>query len=144
MPINSKRPNFPFYQVYNGRVYDLLSPEDANEQRPLRVHATAASPATATKPFLRAPIGGSDSGGVNDTEKKSNANSSTTAGIRQSCGSSSLRRECSVNGSRVVGLSVHPVGNVEQVMELLRQGDRNRRVRSTEVRGNGIGDELLA
>ncbi|CAM9456476.1 unnamed protein product, partial [Ectocarpus fasciculatus] len=116
--------------VYNGRVYDLLSPEDSDEQRPLRVHATAAGPATATKTFLRAPVGESDGGGgVND---KSNANSATTAGRRR-YGSSSLRRECSASGSRVVGLSVHPVGNAEQVMELLRRGDRNRRVRSTEM-----------
>ncbi|CAN0156592.1 unnamed protein product [Ectocarpus sp. 6 AP-2014] len=118
--------------VYNGRVYDLLSPEDSNEQRPLRVHATAARPATATKPRLRAHVGEIDSGGVHDAEGKSNAKSTAAAGIR-SYGSSSLPRECSASGSRVVGLSVHPVKNVEQVMELLRQGDRNRRVRSTEM-----------
>ncbi|CAM9309226.1 unnamed protein product, partial [Ectocarpus sp. 8 AP-2014] len=118
--------------VYNGRVYDLLSPEDSNEQRPLRVHVTAARPATATKPCLRAQVGDSDCRGVNDTERKSNANSTTATGTR-SYGSSSLPRECCASGSRVVGLSVHPVKNAEQVMELLRQGDRNRRVRSTEM-----------
>ncbi|CAM9532358.1 unnamed protein product, partial [Ectocarpus sp. 12 AP-2014] len=118
--------------VYNGRVYDLLSPEGSNEQRPLRVHVAAARPATATKPCLRAHVGDSDSRGVNDTERKSNANSTTAAGTR-SYGSSSLPLKCSASGSRVVGLSVHPVKNAEQVMGLLRQGDRNRRVRSTEM-----------
>ncbi|CAB1118472.1 unnamed protein product [Ectocarpus sp. CCAP 1310/34] len=122
----------PFCQVYNGRVYDLLSTEDSNEQRPLRVHVTAGRPATATKPCHRAHVADSDSRGVNNTERKSNANSTTAAGTG-SYGSSSLPRECSASGSRVVGLSVHPVNNAEQVMELLRQGDRNRRVRSTEM-----------
>lgn len=99
-------------QVYNGLVYDLLS--DEPNQRPLPILDTATL-ATSQKEGNQ---GGGVEGGQTEGER-----AEKEAGL-----SSALRR------SSIAGLSVRTVESAEQVMSLLRQGRRNRRVRSTEVR----------
>lgn len=118
MPWCSLTPNLiVLLQVYNGHVYDLLSPPHESQKRPLKVLASA-TPATTTDSTEE------------DTEGNSDTITTIAAGKKRL---SSLASRDNGSGSCVVGLSAHKVDNPEQVMELLRQGARNRRVRSTEV-----------
>lgn len=97
-------------QVYNGRVYDLLSPS-ASHHRPLPVVASARQGAAT---------------GFSVGRREQNAADNSEGGT-------TTVAEKSSSGARLVGVSAHAVDDAEQVMELLRQGARNRRVRSTEV-----------
>lgn len=108
-----------FHQVYNGRVYDLLSPH-TSQHRPLPVLASARQGKAAEFNFDR-------------REENAEGNSDASATVAGKNRFSSFSRRESLSGSRVIGLSAHAVDNPGQVMELLRQGARNRRVRSTEV-----------
>lgn len=113
---NSRRTDPP-HQVYNDRVYDLLSREDSNQ--PLPVLDAAKGPVATdalTIPHSEPSAGG---GGVK-LEENNNNDSSGLAPF-------------SHGESRVVGLSVHRVDRPEAVLQLLRRGDRNRRVSSTIV-----------
>lgn len=103
-------------QVYNGRVYDLLSPPHASQMQPLKVLASAKPATTGCT--------------EEDIEGSTHTNTSYSTG-KTRLSSFSYRENGS--GSRVVGLSVHTVYSPEQAMELLRKGAQNRRVRSTEV-----------
>lgn len=105
-------------------MYDLLSPH-ASQHRPLPILASARQGAAA----------GLSVDGRDESAEDGSGEASTydVAGKRRFSTSSFSRREgCSE--SHLVGLSAHAVDSAEQVMELLRQGNRNRRVRSTEVR----------
>ena len=109
-------------QVYNDRVYDLLSP-GVSKHRPLPILASARQGKTA---------GRCVEGCCEDNAEGNSDASAVVVGKRRSSSSSSSCREGD-GGSRLVGLSAHTVESAEEVMELLRQGARNRRVRATEV-----------
>ncbi len=98
-------------------MYDLLSPH-ASQQRPLPLLTSARLATTAA--------------GSNVVGYERDVEMHATASREDSPPSCSQREGWGV--SRVKGLSVHAVDSATQVMELLRQGGRNRRVRSTEVR----------
>lgn len=98
-------------------MYDLLSPQASQQQRPLPVLTSARLATTVT--------------GQNAVGYERDVEAHATASREDSPPSFSQREGWGV--SRVKGLSVHAVHNAKQVMELLRQGGRNRRVRSTEV-----------
>ena len=101
-------------------MYDLLSREES--QQPLLV-LDAAKPVALEAVSL--PHSGSSAGGGGGGVKPEDNND--TAGLAP----------FSHGESRVVGLSVHRVDRPEAVMQLLRQGDRNRRVSSTIVSSVG-------
>lgn len=99
-------------QVYNDRVYDLLSRDESQQPLPVLDAAKPIATETSTLPHSEPSAGGLNLEDDNDT-----------SGLTP----------FSHGESRVVGLSVHRVDRPEAVMQLLRRGDRNRRVSSTIV-----------
>lgn len=99
-------------QVYNGLVYDLLACD--SEERPLAIRHLGV-PEYTGRP-------GSESTAVGDwcNDGVGGERAPTT-------------RASSRGSVEVVGLSRHPVRSAGHVMDLLAQGERLLRIRSTEV-----------
>lgn len=94
-------------------MYDLLSGDESHQPLPVLDAAKPVAPEVVSLPHSGPSAGGGAKLGENND----------IAGLAP----------FSHGESRVVGLSVHRVDQPEAVMQLLRQGDRNRRVSSTIV-----------